>query len=211
MDNRLYQKSIIIIALLLTPLAALRSKAQTQQQWKDSLEVLKRQIDKTPYSTDLHLRKAAVNLQLKQWNYAIDEYRLVLEHEPNNLAALFYRAYANKIIRRYDMAYNDYTELLRLCQIMKKQTEAIDHLNRLVEHYPDSASAYVARAVMETDMKQFEPALYDWDEAIRLRPDELDYQLSKWNLLVRMKRKKEAKLLRQELLRKGISGAVLHP
>ena len=104
MDNRLYQKSIIIIALLLTPLAALRSKAQTQQQWKDSLEVLKRQIDKTPYSTDLHLRKAAVNLQLQQWNYAIDEYRLVLEHEPNNLAALFYRAYANKNIRRYDMA-----------------------------------------------------------------------------------------------------------
>ena len=82
------------------------------QNYRDSLTAINRQIATSPWSTDLHLRKAAFNLQLKQWQYAIDEYGLVLQRDPRNPAALFYRAYANTHLRRYDLARNDYRDLL---------------------------------------------------------------------------------------------------
>ena len=81
------------------------------QRWRDSLTVLNRQIAESQWSTDLHLRKATANLELKQWEYAIDEYALVLQHEPRNPAALFYRAYANTHLRRFDLARNDLNDL----------------------------------------------------------------------------------------------------
>ena len=105
--------------------------AQTpdSQQWRDSLKVLNKQIATSPWSTDLHLRKAAINLELKQWQYAVDEYAQVLQHEPKNPAALFYRAYANTHLRRFDLACNDLSDLLGYlprhwrsrCLLLRKQ------------------------------------------------------------------------------------------
>ena len=79
--------------------------------------------------------------------------------DPHHLAAFFYRAYAQKNLRRYDLARQDYEEVLKrvpghyearlclaqICQLTGKMTEAVDHLNRLVELAPD-----VARHVMRT-------------------------------------------------------------
>ena len=44
-----------------------------EPNWRDSLTVLNKQIAQSSWSTDLHLRKANANLQLKQWQYAVDE------------------------------------------------------------------------------------------------------------------------------------------
>ena len=222
MDRGLYQKGIIIVLLsALLPMCGSGVWAQ-DISWKDSLDVLRKRIDVEPYSSDLHLKKAAVNLQLKQWDYAISEYNLVLEKDPHHLAAFFYRAYAQKNLRRYDLARQDYEEVLKrvpghyearlclaqICQLTGKMTEAVDHLNRLVELAPDSAEAYVARAGGEQELKQTDAALYDWDQAIRLCPDNLDYQLSKLRLLQRTKRKREAGKMMRELERKGINRRV---
>ena len=62
--------------LLLLGTAALH--AQTARQWRDSLTALNRLIDNQPQSTDLRLKKAAVNIELEQWEYAIEEYGRVL-------------------------------------------------------------------------------------------------------------------------------------
>ena len=62
MDRRLYQKGVVLLVVLLCQLTM---QAQNNQQWRDSLTVLNRMIDTQPWSTDLHLRKAAVNLELK--------------------------------------------------------------------------------------------------------------------------------------------------
>ena len=40
--------------------------SQTQKEWRDSLSVLNRQIMSSEDSSDLYLRKAAVNLELQQ-------------------------------------------------------------------------------------------------------------------------------------------------
>ena len=138
----------ILLYFLFSPLGA--------QNWRDSLTVLNKQIATSPWSTDLHLRKAAVNLELKQWQYAVEEYALVLKREPNNPAALFYRAYANTHLRRFDLARNDLNDLLAylprhfearlslavVLQQMGRKQEALDELNQTIQMHADSAVGF---------------------------------------------------------------------
>jgi len=193
------------------------------QRWRDSLTVLSQQIATQPWSTDLHLRKATANLELKQWQYAIDEYGLVLQHEPNNPAALFYRAYANTHLRRFDLAKNDLNDLLvyfpkhfegRLSlaivlQQLGKRQDAIDQLNQTIEMYPDSAVAYAARANVERQMKQDEASLYDWQRAEQLAPRDPTYVVSHVDLLLVLERRTEARRVLDAAVRRGIPKGML--
>ena len=192
--------------------------AQTPAQWRDSLSVINRQIAVSPYSSDLHLRKAAVNLELQQWQYAVEEYGIVLGKEPGNLAALFYRAYANTNLRRYDLARNDYEDFLKIAPRnmqallglahvytkLKRSSDAMDKMNRLVELYPDSAVAYAARAGLETELLSLDAALYDWNEACRLDSDNTDFILAKADVLIRMGCKKDARAELDRAVEKGV-------
>ena len=186
MDYKLYRK--IIALLLVAVLQQLSLQAQTPQQWRDSLRVLNKEIAQSAWNTDLHLRKAAVNLELQQWQYAVDEYGLILQHEAQNPAALFYRAYASTHLRHYDVARRDYEELLQIfprhhearfslayvLQVMGKKKDALDQLNQLIELCPDSAIYYASRAGLERELNQYEAALYDWQQAIDRQPTEAD-------------------------------------
>jgi tetratricopeptide (TPR) repeat protein len=197
----------LIIVLLLT---ASGLRAQTPQQWRDSLAVLNRMISEQPRSTDLRLKKAAVNIELNQWEYAVEEYGRVLTLDEKNLAALFFRAYGLNTLRRYGEARADYERFLQIAPVnlearlglatvlenLSRKTEALDELNRAVQMFPQSASAYAARAVMEAKLRQVEPALFDWTEAIRLEPSNIGYVVSKVDLLLQQGRRREA---RQEL------------
>lgn len=181
-------------------------RAQTPQQWRDSLAVLNRQITEQPRSTDLRLKKAAVNIELNQWEYAVEEYGNVLRLDPNNLAALFFRAYTLNTLRRYGEARADYERFLKIAPInlearlglatvlenLGRNTEAIDQLNTAVQQFPDAAVAYAARALLEVKLRQVEPALYDWTEAIRLDPSNTGYVVSKVELLLQQNRRREA-------------------
>ena len=154
---------------------ASHTQTPRSENWRDSLTAINKQIAESGWSTDLHLRKANANLQLKQWQYAVDEYALVLQKEPHNPAALFYRAYANTHLRRFDLSRNDLTDLLAIVpshfearlslavvlQQLGRKQDALDNLNQLIQQHADSAVAYAARANLERQMKQDEVALYD--------------------------------------------------
>lgn len=222
--NRLHPRwgggvSVLLLALLcLSP-----AGAQTQRQWRDSLDRLRTEIAQSPYSVDLHLRKAAINLELQQWNYAIEECALVLERDPGNLSALFLRAYAGKSLRHYSDAYRDYEQILnrvprhfearlclaQVCQLMDKNVEAMDHLNRLVETHPDSATAYVARAALERRLHQYDAALFDWNQALRLSPGNVDYAVSRVDVLLLLHRYREAREQLEALERMGVARGAL--
>ena len=220
MDCRPYRKSLIVLVVACMQLAA---TAQDNQRWRDSLTAINRQIATQPWSTDLHLRKANANLQLKQWQYAIDEYYLVLQHEPQNPAALFYRAYANTHLRRFDLARNDLSDLLAylpnhfearlslaivLQQLGKKQ-EALDQLNQTIQLHADSAVAYAARANLERDMKQDDVALYDWQRAEQLAPRDPTYVVSHADLLLVLGRKTEARRVLDAAVKRGVPRGML--
>lgn len=85
MDSRLYRTGLVLLVTILGASTIQAQQVSDSQRWRDSLTVLNRQIAESQWSTDLHLRKATANLELKQWEYAIDEYALVLQHEPRNL------------------------------------------------------------------------------------------------------------------------------
>lgn len=193
------------------------------QNWRDSLTVLNKQIAQSSWSTDLHLRKANANLQLKQWQYAIDEYSLVLQREPKNPAALFYRAYANTHLRRFELSRNDLNDLLAfapthfearlslavvLQQLGRKQ-DALDQLNQTIQQHADSAVAYAARANLERDMKQDEVALYDWQRAEELSPRDVTYVVSHVDLLLVLGRKTEARRVLDAAVKRGIPRGML--
>jgi tetratricopeptide (TPR) repeat protein len=196
---------------------------QAQENWRDSLTAINKQIAQSSWSTDLHLRKANANLQLKQWQYAVDEYGLVLQKEPHNPAALFYRAYAYTHLRRFDLARNDLSDLLivlphhyeaRLSmavvqQQLGRKQDALDHLNQAIQQSPDSAVAYAARANLERDMKQDEAALYDWQKAEELSPRDPTYVVSHVDLLLVLERRKEARRVLDEAVNRGIPRGML--
>lgn len=201
-------------ALLLT----LTAQAQTKKQLADSLDVVKEQIEFNPDSLDLRLKKASLNIQLGQYEYAKYEYDLVLRMAPTNLAALFYRAYVNMKMRRYTFARSDYDKLLTIVpgnyearlglavlnQREGKYTEALDILNRMTSDFPDSAAVYAARADIEKGQEMYELAELDYAEAVRRDPQNTDYVLLRADILIRMGRRREASATLDTLVRMGI-------
>jgi tetratricopeptide (TPR) repeat protein len=219
MDCRLYRKGLVLLFVAVLP----QLTVQAQENWRDSLTVLNKQIAQSSWSTDLHLRKANANLQLKQWQYAIDEYSLVLQREPHNPAALFYRAYANTHMRRFELSRADLLNLLTIVprhfearlslavvlQQLGRKQDALDQLNQTIQQHADSAVAYAARANLERDMKQDEVALYDWQRAEELSPRDVTYVVSHVDLLLVLGRKTEARRVLDAAVKRGIPRGML--
>ena len=196
---------------------------QAQENWRDTLMAINKQIAESQWSTELHLRKANANLQLQQWQYAVDEYALILQREPRNPAALFYRAYANTHLRRFDLSRNDLNDLLAIVpthfearlslsvvlQQLGRKQEALDMLNQTIQLHADSAVAYAARANLERDMKQDEVALYDWQRAEQLSPRDVTYVVSHVDLLLVLGRNKEALRVLDAAVKRGIARGML--
>lgn len=214
------KRKIILLSLCVMSMVAL---AQDRRALLDSLNVATDKLGYHPDSLDLRLRKASWNVELEQWQYAKDEYDYVLRRDPQNVAALFYRAFVNEKMHRYNFARRDYEAVLsmvpgnfesRLGLALLNQkdhhyTEAIDHINILVSQYPDSAVAYAARGGMEVERNMLELAEYDFGKAISLAPDNTDYRLSRADVRLRLKRKDEAREDLDEMVKRGVSRANL--
>lgn len=206
--------------MALSLLLRLPSLAQEDRKaLRDSLKLAMEQLSYHPDSVDLRLRKAAWNMQLGEWQYAKDEYDWVINHHPDNLAARYYRAYANTQLRRYNFARLDYETVLRvvpgnfdarlgmalLNQKDHHYTEAMDGVNMLVSTYPDSATAWAARAGIEKERDMKELAAYDYGEALRRQPDNRDWLLARADLLIALRRYDEARKDLDRLIVLGVS------
>lgn len=226
--NRLF----MIFTLLVLYLGA---RAQTQQEWRDSISHFSTLIEQQPNNIELRLRKAAINIELEQWRYALEEYTKVLEIQDNNIAALYYRAYVNQHLARYDQARADYEAILQQVPLDKNtliglaltniadhhKTEAYDGANRLVEMFPDDADVYAVRAEIEEAMDLTEMAIDDMMKAIELEEktvakkgtisiedDMASYQLQAFTL--KQKAGKPAKEHLDYLVAHGIAKAQLN-
>ena len=186
---------------------------------RDSLAQATEVLAYHPDSIDLRLKKAAWNIQLKQWQYAKDDLDKVLFLNNTNIAGLFYRAYVNEQLRRYNFARLDYQNLLVLVpgnfqaqlglallnQKDKHYTEAYNGINMLIEQYPDNAIAYAARGGMEKEKGQLEAAEYDYAKAMSLDEDNQDYRINHIDLLVTLGRKQDAYTELEALIKKGVA------
>lgn len=213
----------IICSLLSVMLGSTTLMAQTYDEMRDSLEAASKLVDKFPDDNNLRLKKASWNMLLEQWNYAKNEYDIVLSKDPVNIAALYYRAYVNEKLNRYKFARKDYETMLKivpqhlngqlgLALLNQKDmhyTEAMNIMNRLVEQYPDSAIVYAARGGMEVERKMYDVAEYDYTQAMRLEPQNTDYILCRADVRIRMRHLKEARQDLDLAASKGIPKAAL--
>lgn len=187
------------------------------------METLSASLKKDPNNIDLRLRKAEADIQLEQWDYALAEYGRILRADEKNLAALFFRAYVHEKQHHYGQAKADYDAFLAIeplhlearlglahvLQKMGRKQDTTDELNHIVQMFPDSAVAYAARAAFETEQQQYDVAVYDWGEAVRLKPDNVDYTISKVDVLLRLGRKREAREALDALVSKGTPRGLL--
>lgn len=185
---------------------------------RDSLAAATEILAYHPDSVDLRLKKAAWNIQLKQWEYAKDDLDKVLFLDNVNIAGLFYRAYVNERMRRYNFARLDYQNLLTLVpgnfeaqlglallnEKDKHYTEAYDGINSLVEQYPDRAEAYAARAGIEKERGMLELAVMDFSEAIQRDDSNTDYLLNRADILITLGEYTEARADLRRLEQLGI-------
>lgn len=193
-------------------------KAQTNHL-RDSLLVATHALEQHTDSVDLRLKRASWYLLLEKWNSAKDDYDLILAHYPNNVAALFFRAYANERLGRYGFARQDYNNLLKLVpghfeaqlglillnQKDKHYTEAMDGINGLIEQYPTSAVAYAARAGMEEERGLLTLAEYDYTQAIMRDPNNTDYIIQRIEVYKKQKKYEQAKRDAALLRKMGIA------
>lgn len=227
-------KKIRLIVTLL--MLAGTVSAQTPQEWRDSVSVLSRQITKAPYDTSLRLKKAACNIELGQWQYALDEYSYVLTLEPKNLEALYYRGYVNHHLGRYPFARKDYESVLAIDPMSAhaliglimtnladgRITQAYDDANRLVNQMPDNAESYATRAEVEKSTGMVEAAIEDIEKAIEIEdvevkkkyPTSVDdnitsYQLTAFTLYLQTHRKDKARGALEYLVANGVPRAAL--
>ena len=215
--------SLVCLILLVSGPIGPGTKAQTPQQWRDSVTTLMEQIRLHPKNITLRMKKAEANINLQQWDYAISEYGDVLRLDERNLRALYFRAYCYTQQHHYDLAKVDYETFIQIdptylqahlglahiFQKLGRRADTVDQLNRCVQLFPDSASAYAARAAYETEQQLYDVALYDWDEAIRLKPKSVDFAVSKIDVLLRQQRILDARLALDELVRQGTPRAAL--
>lgn len=206
---------IFLLVLVLSPSV----RAQDRQALRDSLAQAADRLAYHPDSIDLRLKKASWNVELEQWQFALDEYSYIIERQPDNLAARFFRAFVNEKLHRNKFARLDYEAVLMhapghfeallglalLCQKEKRYTEAYNHINVLVDLHPDSAVAYAARAGMEYDRKMYDLAEYDYREAMRLQPANTDYAINHIDVLLLLKRKDEAREELDRLVAAGLA------
>ncbi len=213
-------RKYVLFSVLFVGLAI---SAQTPKQWRDSVSVLIEQINMHPQNIELRLRKAEANINLQQYDYAIDEYSKVLKQDERNLAALYFRAFCHTRLRHYDMARADYDAFLtiqpehlearlglaHILQLLGRRMDAADELNRCVQMFPDSVDAYAARAAFETQLEQYDAALYDWGEALKLKPGDTSLVVSKVDVLIKMKRMSEAREALDKAVKQGVARAAL--
>jgi tetratricopeptide (TPR) repeat protein len=174
---------------------------------RDSLHKAADALAYYPDSIDLRLRKARWNMELREWQNAKNEYDIVLNREPTNVAALYYRAYCNDRLGRYNFARLDYQNMLTivpgnlearlgLALLNEKDhhyTEALDGINQLVAAHPDSAVAWAARAGIEQERGMNELAEYDYGEALKRDPNNKDYLLTRADLRIKLGNYAEAR------------------
>lgn len=75
---------------------------------------------------------------LEQWSFARDEYDYILLREPDNIAALYYRAFVNEKLGRLNFARLDYENLLKRVPGNFEAQLGLALLNEKDHHYTEA-------------------------------------------------------------------------
>ncbi len=151
-------------------------------------------IERNPFITDAYeVRGVARQSQGKQAE-AIDDYDQALKQLPDNRGMLFNKALALEELKRYDEAVKIYDRMTEVyphydnAYIGRAKVEmalgdtisAKNDLSKAIDINKNATNAYVMRAAIAIDTAQdFQSALNDMDEAIKLQPHVAGYFINR--------------------------------
>lgn len=180
---------------------------ECQGKMHEALESYTTGINLSPSTESLLMHRASLYLRLGNDEQAIADYGKILELSKDNKEALFFRAWLYAKRRDYKGARADYDHLLQLDPVHEealqglailntkdgRPREAMEQLNNLVLFFPDHAVNYVLRGGVHQDRKNYELALFDFNKAIELEPQNPEHYISRASCYIGMKRKKQAR------------------
>lgn len=186
-------------------------------KYDDAINSYTLALNITPYSIPVLLNRAAIYLELGETKKSYVDYCLVLDLDAENSEALLMRAYINSINRDYVAARIDYKRILSLdenhynaqlglatlLQTEKKLKEAAELLTRMLQHYPQDALLFLARAHVAFDMEQWDMALLDAEEAEKINPDLPDLFVLKGQIFLKTDKKHLAKSSLEQAIQLG--------
>lgn len=150
-------------------------------------------LETAPHNVEVRLRRAALYQWLGADDKALSDYNIILEDVPNHEEALLFRADIYRKKRDFRNARSDYERLIRLrpdnlnaCLGLVitndadgRPKEAMDQINTLVEAWPEEPLVYLVRGEMFMKRAVYPLALMDFDESIRLDPQNPDAYISR--------------------------------
>jgi len=138
---------------------------------KKALEEFGEAIRLDPDFTEAYLERALINnWKKKREDIVINDLTEMIRIEPDNAGAYFGRGIKYKITGQYDKAINNFTEAIRLGLNIYNNIEPTkqDELDRRIWFV---GSAYSFRGETYQKKEQYDKAINDYTEVIKLNPD----------------------------------------
>ncbi|EPT32826.1 tetratricopeptide repeat protein [Bacteroidetes bacterium oral taxon 272 str. F0290] len=163
-------------------------------------------LNSLPLSVPVLLDRASLYLEKNSYEKAYIDYCNVLDVDRKNEEALLYRAYIYATRRNYKEARIDYNTLLQknpdhkmgrmgLAVLNQKEGrlhEALEEFNQLITSYSNDIALLKARANLELEMNTPAMALLDVESVLKIDRKDADAYLLLGDILLRLKRKKDA-------------------
>ncbi len=122
----------------------------------------------------------ATFIDKKSYNEAIEQFKKVLEYDPNDTYAHFQYGFALKKLKRYEKAVEQFQIVLNInpedyvarCNMaillsqLERYDEAIEHFNKTIKINPKYAFAYYYFGNTFTDLMRYDDAIEQYEKAI---------------------------------------------
>ena len=174
---------------------------------REAIEAYTQALDRSPLATPILLERATAYLALGNDDKAYTDLCNVLDKDAFHIEALYYRAFIYTNRREYSSARADYKRLLTadpfhehglfglalLDQREGRLQAAERQLSQLIDHYPDNATYWQARANILTEQKLYDLALIDLETAATLQPTDANIYVTRAELHLKMKHRTAAR------------------
>ncbi len=162
---------------------------EEEQDYQSSIKYLEKAVFLAPDKSIFYYNLGVLYSKLDNFDKAVENYKKALLLNPMqieahvNIASLYKLKQPEKSLEHLKIAHrldiSNETISLALGQIYKdlsKNDESCKILNEILANNPKCAEAYSLLAVNAMDMAQYQKALEYSDEALKIEPDNLNYQ-----------------------------------
>ncbi len=159
-----------------------------KQDVSGAIEQLTLALQQDPHLTNAYLSRGKAYLALAQVSLALADFDRTIQLAPRRPEPYYYRALirisqadrkgAIADLSRLVELHPNATHHLSLAHLLAEQgslTFALTHLDEAIHLDPTSTAAFVARAHLHSYLGEWEAALADWSQAIRLEPSPAFY------------------------------------